>query len=78
MFLNDNDDELTNAIQKIVKSKISNMIAWEGGETQKTKDLSKPIQIVPLGSSVNDLVNIAAFAAHDAIVAETQANLPGV
>jgi malate dehydrogenase (oxaloacetate-decarboxylating)(NADP+) len=40
--------------------------------------LSKPIQIVPLGSTVNDLVHIAAFAAHDAIVAETQKALPGV
>ncbi|MEL0018977.1 MAG: NADP-dependent malic enzyme [Rickettsiales bacterium] len=28
--------------------------------------LSKPIQIVPLGSTVNDLVYIAAFAAHEA------------
>ena len=33
--------------------------------------LSNPIQIVPLGSTVNDLVHIAAFAAHDAIVADT-------
>jgi malate dehydrogenase (oxaloacetate-decarboxylating)(NADP+) len=40
--------------------------------------LSKPIQIVPLGSTVNDLVHIAAFAAHDAIVADTQRALPGV
>jgi malate dehydrogenase (oxaloacetate-decarboxylating)(NADP+) len=40
--------------------------------------LSKPIQIVPLGSTVNDLVNIAAFAAHDAIVADKQKALPGV
>ena len=40
--------------------------------------LSKPIQVVPLGSTVNDLVNIAAFAAHDAIVADTQRDLPGV
>lgn len=40
--------------------------------------LSKPIQIVPLGSTANDLVHIAAFAAHDAIVAETQKALPGV
>ncbi|MEE2689636.1 MAG: NADP-dependent malic enzyme [Pseudomonadota bacterium] len=40
--------------------------------------LSKPIQVVTLGSSVNDLVNIAAFAAHDAIVADTQKALPGV
>ena len=40
--------------------------------------LSKPIQIVPLGSTVNDLVHIAAFAAHDVIVADTQRALPGV
>ena len=40
--------------------------------------LSKPIQIVPLGSTVNDLVHIAAFAAHDAIVADTQKALSGV
>ncbi|MBO90061.1 MAG: NADP-dependent malic enzyme [Rickettsiales bacterium] len=40
--------------------------------------LSKPVQIVPLGSSVNDLVNIAAFAAHDAIVAKTNTNQPDV
>jgi len=40
--------------------------------------LSKPIQIVPMGSTVNDLVNAAAFAAHDAIANNTQAALPGV
>jgi len=29
--------------------------------------LSKPVQIVQMGSTVNDLVNAAALAAHDAI-----------
>ena len=59
----------------------SNLMAAVGGGTvigPVLVGLSKPIQIVPLGASVNDLVNIAAFAAHDAIVAETQTNLPGV
>jgi len=59
----------------------SNLMAAVGGGTvigPILVGLSKPIQIVPLGASVNDLVNIAAFAAHDAIVAETQTNLPGV
>ena len=28
--------------------------------------LEKPVQILPWGSTVNDMVNIAAFAAHDA------------
>ena len=58
----------------------SNLIAAVGGGTvigPILVGLSKPIQIVPLGSSVNDLVNIAAFAAHDAIVADSQANLAG-
>ena len=56
----------------------SNLMAAVGGGTvigPILVGLSKPIQIVPLGSSVNDLVNIAAFAAHDAIVADSQANL---
>ena len=58
----------------------SNLMAAVGGGTvigPILVGLSKPIQIVPLGSSVNDLVNIAAFAAHDAIVADSQANLAG-
>ena len=58
----------------------SNLMAAVGGGTvigPILVGLSKPIQIVPLGSSVNDLVNIAAFAAHDAIVADSQANLVG-
>ncbi len=29
--------------------------------------LSKPVQIVPIGSTVSDIVNMAAIAAHDAI-----------
>ena len=59
----------------------SNLMAAVGGGTvigPVLVGLAKPIQIVPLGASVNDLVNIAAFAAHDAIVAELQTNLPGV
>ncbi len=58
----------------------SNLMAAVGGGTvigPILVGLSKPIQIVPLGSSVNDLVNIAAFAAHDAIVADSKANLAG-
>ena len=58
----------------------SNLMAAVGGGTvigPILVGLSKPIQLVPLGSSVNDLVNIAAFAAHDAIVADSQANLAG-
>ena len=58
----------------------SNLMAAVGGGTvigPILVGLSKPIQIVPLGSSVNDLVNTAAFAAHDAIVADSQANLAG-
>ena len=58
----------------------SNLIAAVGGGTvigPILVGLSKPIQIVPLGSSVNDLVNIAAFAAHDAIVADSQAHRAG-
>ncbi len=30
--------------------------------------LSKPVQIMPMGSTVNDIVNAAALAAHDAIL----------
>ena len=58
----------------------SNLMAAVGGGTvigPILVGLSKPIQIVPLGSSVNDLVNIAAFAAHDAIVADSQAHRAG-
>jgi malate dehydrogenase (oxaloacetate-decarboxylating)(NADP+) len=29
--------------------------------------LSKPAQLVPMGSSVTDIVNVAALAAYDAI-----------
>ena len=29
--------------------------------------LSKPVQIVPIGSTVSDVVNMAAIAAHDAV-----------
>ncbi len=32
--------------------------------------LSKPIQVVPLGLSVNNLVNIAAFAALESIISD--------
>jgi malate dehydrogenase (oxaloacetate-decarboxylating)(NADP+) len=32
--------------------------------------LSKPVQIVPLGATVGDLVNTAALAAHDALAAK--------
>ena len=59
----------------------SGMLGAMGGSTvigPILVGLSKPIQIVPLGSTVNDLVHIAAFAAHDAIVADTQRALPGV
>ena len=59
----------------------SNLMAAVGGGTvigPILVGLSKPVQIVPLGSSVNDLVNIAAFAAHDAIIAKTHTNLSDV
>ena len=59
----------------------SNLLGSVGGATvigPILVGLSKPIQVVPLGSSVNDLVNIAAFAAHDAIVSDAQKVLPGV
>ena len=59
----------------------SNLLDSVGGATvigPILVGLSKPIQVVPLGSSVNDLVNIAAFAAHDAIVSGAQKGLPGV
>ena len=59
----------------------SNLLGSVGGATvigPILVGLSKPIQVVPLGSSVNDLVNIAAFAAHDAIASDAQKGLPGV
>ena len=59
----------------------SNLLGSVGGATVIGPilfGLSKPIQVVPLGSSVNNLVNIAAFAAHESIISDAQKDLPGV
>ena len=39
--------------------------------------LDKPAQIVPMGATVSDIVNIAALAAHDAIDDESDAGGAG-
>lgn len=36
--------------------------------------MSKPVQIVPMGATVNEVVNVAAIAAHQAVVAEEKNN----
>jgi len=40
--------------------------------------LSKPVQIVQMGATTNDLVNAATFAAHEAITFDEEPELPGV
>ncbi len=40
--------------------------------------LSKPVQIVQMGATANDIVNAATFAAHEAVARTEQRALPGV